>query len=183
MLDRRVNVEYRKTGDLIPYARNSRTHTPAQIKQVAASMQEFGFTNPVLIDEKSTIIAGHCRVMAAEKLGIDDVPTITLTGLSDAQRRAYVIVDNSLAENAGWNDELLAAEIETLLDDKYDIGVLGLADDRLDELLDDGEAGSDADADDIGDVWGVIVNVGNEQEQVDLLNRLQSEGYKVKALL
>ena len=127
------------TGELVPYARNSRTHIPAQVKQVMASIREFGFTNPVLIDENRTIIAGHCRVMAAEKLGIDDVPTITLSGLSDAQRRAYVIVDNSLAENAGWNDEMLAAEIESLIEDDFDTGLLGLDDDRLDELLGDCE--------------------------------------------
>ena len=100
--------------DLIPYINNARTHTDEQITQVAASIKEFGFTNPVLIDGKGGIIAGHGRVMAAKKLGIDEVPCIELSNLSEAQRKAYVIADNQLALNSGWDLDMLKIEIEGL---------------------------------------------------------------------
>ena len=98
-------VERWSIDRLIPYARNARTHSDAQIAQIAGSIREFGFTNPVLIDEKGGIIAGHGRVLGARQLDMTQVPTITLTGLSEAQRRAYVIADNKLALNAGWDPE------------------------------------------------------------------------------
>jgi ParB-like chromosome segregation protein Spo0J len=98
-------VVWRGIEALIPYARNARTHSDAQIAQIAGSIREFGFTNPVLIDEAGGIIAGHGRVLGARQLGMDQVPTIALTGLSEAQRRAYVIADNKLALNAGWDPE------------------------------------------------------------------------------
>ena len=99
-----LSIEYRNINDLIPYVNNSRTHSDEQVTQIAASIKEFGFTNPILIDEQGGVIAGHGRVMAAKKLGLEQVPTITLAGLSDAQRKAYVIADNKLALNAGWDN-------------------------------------------------------------------------------
>jgi ParB family transcriptional regulator, chromosome partitioning protein len=120
---------------LIPYARNSRTHSPEQVAQIAASIREFGFTNPVLIDADGGIIAGHGRVIAARTLGMDAVPCIRLAHLTDAQRRAYVIADNRIALNAGWDYEMLAVELDELRDADFDIDLLGFDQKELDELI------------------------------------------------
>ncbi len=120
-----LTVIYKPIGDLIPYARNSRTHSEAQVAQIAASIKEFGFTNPVLIDEEGGIIAGHGRVLAARKLSMDEVPTIALEGLTKTQRKAYVIADNKLALNAGWDEELLSLELGDLNLDDFKIELLG----------------------------------------------------------
>lgn len=119
-------------ADLVPYARNARTHSPAQVAQLAASIREFGWTNPVLIDEAGGIIAGHGRVLAAREMGMQAVPCLRLTGLTEAQKRAYVIADNKLALNAGWDEALLEAEIEALADMGFDIALTG-----FDELLEE----------------------------------------------
>jgi ParB-like chromosome segregation protein Spo0J len=100
-------IEQIPTAELVPYARNSRTHSDEQVAQIAASIREFGFCNPVLIDDKGTIIAGHGRVMAATRMELEAVPCLRLSHLTDAQKRAYVIADNRIALNAGWNEELL----------------------------------------------------------------------------
>jgi hypothetical protein len=130
MKTKQLEITYRATSELIPYARNSRTHSEEQVAQIAASIQEFGFTNPVLIDEKG-IIAGHGRIMGARKLGMDEVPTITLHGLTDSQRKAYIIADNRLALNAGWDDEMLRLEIADLKEDGFDLDLLGFEDDEI----------------------------------------------------
>jgi len=124
----------RRVDDLIPYARNSRTHSDAQVAQIAASVREFGWTNPVLVDGENGIIAGHGRVLAARKLGMDEVPCIELAGLSDTQRRAYIIADNKLALNAGWDDELLAIEFAELADAGFDNLLTGFTQDEIDAL-------------------------------------------------
>jgi ParB-like chromosome segregation protein Spo0J len=126
MKTNQLKITYQKTGDLVPYARNSRTHSEEQVGQIAASIREFGFTNPVLVDEENTIIAGHGRIMAAQKLGLEDVPTITLTGLTETQRRAYVIADNSIAMNAGWDEEMLKKELRDLDDMGFDMDLLSM---------------------------------------------------------
>ena len=135
-------IEHLPTDTLVPYARNSRTHSPEQVAQIAASIKEFGFTNPVLIDANNTLIAGHGRVMAAQSIGLATVPAIRLAHLTDAQRRAYVIADNKLAENAGWDMATLAREVEDLNADGYDLELLGFGADELTALL--GEYGKDA---------------------------------------
>jgi ParB-like nuclease domain len=129
---------------LMPYANNARTHTPAQITKIAASIREFGWTNPVLVDSKRRIIAGHGRVLAAKKLGLGAVPVIELSHLSDAQRRAYVIADNKIAEAAGWDAELLALELGDLRDEGFDLGPIGFDGHELDALFGDAE-GQDPD--------------------------------------
>ena len=129
-----------KTSELIPYAGNSRTHSDEQVTQIAASIKEFGFNNPVLIDSSNGIIAGHGRVMAAQKLGIDEVPTICLDHLSDSQRRAYVIADNKIALNSGWDEEALAAEIDRLIEDGVNISLTGFSAMEIDDLLEAEEA-------------------------------------------
>lgn len=132
-------IEHLALEALVPYARNSRTHSAEQVAQIAASITEFGFTNPVLIDADNTLIAGHGRVMAAQQLGLATVPAIRLAHLTSAQRRAYVIADNKLAENAGWDMATLAREVEDLQADGYDIDLLGFGADELAELLKDTE--------------------------------------------
>jgi len=135
-----LKINYRATGDLIPYVNNSRTHSEAQVQQVAASIKEFGFTNPILLDDDSGIIAGHGRLLAAQKLNLDKVPTITLKGLTEAQRKAYVIADNQLALNSGWDYEALRIEVDRIAELDFDISLLGFDDDFLDDLLIDGDA-------------------------------------------
>jgi hypothetical protein len=129
------DLEQRPIADLTPYARNSRTHSEAQVAQIAASITEFGFTNPVLVDAEGGIIAGHGRVLAAQSLGLKTVPVLVLDHLSEDQRRAYVIADNKLALNAGWDDEALRAEIEALADDGYDLDLIGFDAGAIQNLL------------------------------------------------
>jgi ParB-like chromosome segregation protein Spo0J len=131
-----LSINYKATADLIPYVNNSRTHSERQIQQVAASIKEFGFTNPILIDERGGIIAGHGRLMASKMLNIDEVPTIMLEGLTEAQKNAYVIADNQLALNAGWDFDLLRVEVDRLSEFDFDIDLLGFDDGFLDNLID-----------------------------------------------
>uniref|UniRef100_UPI0035DD2795 site-specific DNA-methyltransferase n=1 Tax=Ralstonia mannitolilytica TaxID=105219 RepID=UPI0035DD2795 len=130
-----MQIENRPIEALIPYARNSRTHSDAQVAQIAASIREFGWTNPVLVDGSNGIIAGHGRVLAARKLGFDQVPVIELAHLTESQKRAYVLADNKLAENAGWDDELLRIELEALQAAGFDLSLTGFADDELAALM------------------------------------------------
>ena len=133
---------------LVPYARNPRTHSDGQVAQIAASIVEFGWTNPVLVSGDGTVIAGHGRLEAARRLGLTDVPVLVLDHLSEAQRRAYVIADNKLALNAGWNEELLAAELHALNGDGFDLALTGFDEAELDRLLapleDEGERNDDS---------------------------------------
>ena len=128
-------IEQRLVADLIPYAANSRTHSDAQVAQIAASIKEFGWTNPILVSGDNSIIAGHGRLLAARKLGMDEVPAIVLDHLSKAQQRALVIADNQLALNAGWDMDMLKAEIEDLNLENFDINLLGFDEKFLDGLL------------------------------------------------
>ena len=125
--------ERRTVASLIPYARNARTHSDAQVAQIAASIREWGWTNPILIDETGGIIAGHGRVLAARKLKIEDVPCIIASGWSEAQKRAYILADNQLAINAGWDSEMLALELHDIADMGFDMDLIGFG--NLDELL------------------------------------------------
>ena len=131
---------------LRPYERNPRTHSDAQVDQIAASMVEFGWTNPVLVDEQGGILAGHGRLLAARKLGLAEVPVIRFEHLSEAQKRAYLIADNQLALQAGWSEELLAVELAWLRDERFDLDLIGFDAAEIERLLAvaDGEAGSDA---------------------------------------
>ena len=130
-----LKIEYISTDELIPYYANSRTHSESQVKQIAASIREFGFTNPILIDEKGTIIAGHGRLVAAELLNIDEVPTITLNGLTDIQRKAYVIADNKLALNSGWDIDILGNELKGLEEFDFNLDVIGFDEEELKVFL------------------------------------------------
>ena len=132
-------ISYRPIGDLIPYARNARTHSAVQVALIAGSIREYGFTNPVLVDGANGIIAGHGRVMAAGKLGLATVPVIELAHLTEAQKRAYILADNKLAEQAGWDRELLALELGDLRDMAVDLTSLGFDAGELDALLSAGQ--------------------------------------------
>jgi site-specific DNA-methyltransferase (adenine-specific) len=160
------NIIQQRTDALLPYARNSRTHSDEQVAQIAASIREFGFTNPVLVDADNGIVAGHGRVMAAKQLGLAEVPTINVGWMTEGQRRAYVIADNQLALNAGWDESVLAQEVAWLQEQQFDTNLLGFNADFLDGLLAE-EAATDVgmtDQDDapavqaepvtrLGDVW------------------------------
>ncbi len=151
---------------LLPYARNARTHSDEQVAQIAASIAEFGWTNPILAGGDGVVIAGHARLLAARKLGITEVPVIILDHLSESQRRALVIADNRLALNAGWDEEMLRVELDALREDDFNLDLLGFGDDELEALLSepDGEVAGNTDDDAVletpetavtvlGDVW------------------------------
>jgi hypothetical protein len=129
------HIEHWPLDRLIPYARNARTHSDAQIAQIAASIREFGFTNPILVDTSDGIIAGHGRLLAARVLKLEQVPVIVLDHLSETQKRAYIIADNRLAENAEWDDELLQIELTALQEEGFELDLLGFDDSELAELL------------------------------------------------
>lgn len=144
-------IEQRSVAKLIPYAANSRTHSDAQVAQIAASIREFGWTNPILIDGDNTIIAGHGRLLAARKLGMEQVPAIVLDHLTKAQQRALVIADNKLALNAGWDMDMLRAEIEDLKLEDFDLELLGFDVGEINGILLDREEGeTDANAEWVG---------------------------------
>jgi ParB-like chromosome segregation protein Spo0J len=156
-------VERRSIASLVPYARNARMHSAEQIDQIAASIREWGWTVPVLIDEADGIIARHGRVLAAHKLGIAEIPVMVAAGWSEAQKRAYVLADNKLALNAGWDDAMLRVEIDDLRGTGFDLGLIGFSADEIAALTFDKNAGL-TDPDDApdapaipasapGDVW------------------------------
>jgi DNA modification methylase len=157
-------VERRKVSELIPYIRNSRTHSDKQVAQIAASIREWGWTMPILIDEVGNVIAGHGRIMAAQKLGIEDVPCMTATGWSEAKRRAYVVADNKLALNADWDNEMLGLEFAELKDMGFDLELTGFDLGEIDALFPQPETAGLTDEDAVpevpeqpvtvdGDVW------------------------------
>ena len=131
-----LEINYINTDVLIPYVNNSRTHSDKQVTEIASSIKEFGFTNPVLIDKENTIIAGHGRLLASKKLGLKEVPTILLENLTEAQKKAYIIADNKLALNAGWDEELLSIELKELDELGYNTSLTGFSEDELSDILD-----------------------------------------------
>lgn len=122
-------------GELLPYARNARTHSDTQVSQLAASIKEFGFNNPVAIDADGMILCGHGRVMAAQKLGMTEIPTVCLSHLSDTQKKAYILADNKLALNAGWDNDMLKVELEDLKFSNFDLDLVGFSTEELDEIM------------------------------------------------
>lgn len=161
-----TTIEHVQVERLIPYARNSRTHSDMQIGQIAASIKEFGFTNPVLIDGEDMIIAGHGRVMAASKLRLNDVPCIRLAYLTEAQKKAYIIADNKIALNAGWDNEMLRIELDELKSMDFDLDLIGFDDEELAEIFSSPEVISEGLTDEdsvpevpiepttkLGDIW------------------------------
>ena len=129
-----MEIVLKKVSELIPYINNSRTHSEAQVQQIASSIREFGFTNPILIDSVNSIIAGHGRLQAAGKLKMEEVPCIRLEHLTEAQKKAYIIADNKLALNAGWDIELLNNELDNLVELGFDLDIVGFGASEL-ELI------------------------------------------------
>ena len=165
-----MQIVERKIEDLIPYVNNSRTHSDAQVAQIAASIKEFGWTNPILVDGDKGIIAGHGRLLAARKLGHTQVPTIELKHLTAAQRKAYVIADNQLALNAGWDTTLLTLELQELQKLDFDLDLLGFDPKELDKLLEPEQVEGLTDEDAVPDVpeepktrLGDIYQLGNHR--------------------
>mgnify|MGYP000865922602 CR=1 FL=1 len=183
-----MQIQPRPIEGLIPYARNSRTHSDEQVAQIAASIREFGWTNPVLVDGENGIIAGHGRVLAARKLGMAEVPCIELAHLSEAQKKAYIIADNKLALNAGWDNELLALELGELHAADFDMALLGFdagelsAAMGLDEEL-DGDAPKIDEGIDYKEKFAIIVECADEAEQQATFERLDSMGFTCKVLV
>lgn len=179
-------IEYRSLSELIPYARNSRTHSDEQIAQIAASIREFGFTNPVLIDENEGIIAGHGRVLAASRLKKDIVPCIKLSHLTPAQKQAYVIADNRIALNAAWDKEILSNELRDLEESNFDLDLLGFQADELVKLMyPDGEPESNKDIDsvDLGpQEFLLVIECDNEIEQQNIYQEISARGLKCKIM-
>ena len=186
-----MKIETIKTTALIPYARNSRSHSESQVAQIAGSIREFGFTNPVLIDADNGIIAGHGRVMAAGVLGLASVPCIRLAHLTETQKRAYIIADNKLALNAGWDEEMLALELGELKDEDFDLSLIGFGEDELADIMAETTEG-ETDPDEVpeppvdpvsvlGDVWvmGKHRLMCGDSTSIDAVNALL-EGRKAQ---
>lgn len=134
MKQKQLTVTYKRTEDLIPYVNNARTHSDEQVTQIASSIKEFGFNNPILTDGENGVIAGHGRLLAAKKLGLETVPTIELSGLTEAQKKAYILADNKIALNSGWDIDLLSVELQELQDTDL-APVTGFSDEELNTLL------------------------------------------------
>lgn len=165
-----MEIVYKKVNELIPYINNSRTHSEEQVNQIVASINEFGFTNPLLIDEKDNIIAGHGRLLASKKLKMDEVPCIVLSGLTEAQKKAYIIADNKMALNAGWDEELLKIELENLKELDFDLELTGFNVDELDDILGKNEEEKEIIEDEVPEVpeepkakLGNIYQLGNHR--------------------
>ena len=181
-------LEWRSVSTLIPYARNSRTHSDEQIAQIAASIKEFGWTNPILIDGENGIIAGHGRLSAARKLGHEEVPVIELKDLTETQRKAYIIADNRLALNAGWDNEMLTIELNDLLADNFALDILGFDPKELAALLEPEMVVGLTDENDVPDIpdepitkLGDIYQLGNhrlmcgDSTSIDAVDKLMPE--------
>lgn len=175
-------VERRPVAALIPYSRNARTHSPAQISQIAASIREWGWTVPVLVDENGTLIAGHARVMAAQQLGLVEVPVMVAAGWTDAQKHAYVLADNKLALNADWDEAMLRVELVDLKGGGADLALLGFSAHELKKMMAEPEELSGESGLDAGLQYQIIVNCRDEKDQADTLERLKSDGRECRPL-
>ena len=173
-----MQIEQLRVGDLIPYVNNSRTHSDEQVMQVASSIKEFGFTNPILIDDDGGIIAGHGRLLAAKKLDIDEVPCIRLGYLSEAQRKAYVIADNKLALNSGWDNDLLKIELMQLDSIDFDLNLTGFDLSELANIFDPVTEEIELKEQTYSETFNIIIECDDEQNQESIYNELQEKGYK-----
>ena len=153
-----MEIIYKKVSELVPYINNARTHNNEQVDQICASINEYGFTNPLLIYEKNSIIAGHGRLLAAKKLKMKEVPCIVLCGLTEAQKKAYIIADNKLALNAGWDFNLLSLELENLKELDFDLSLTGFSIDEINSLLGTNEDIEDNDYEEQEDLKEIFPN-------------------------
>lgn len=179
-----LQVTYRKTGDLIPYARNARTHSQEQVQRIAASINEFGFTNPILVDGDNGIIAGHGRLAAAQLLKMDEVPTIELSGMSETQKRAYILADNKLALDAGWDDAFLGLELQDLKASDVDLELTGFSIDEIDQLI-GGEMADLPELSDEDDVKQLTITLNPTHDEFDTIQeaiKKAKELYGIKGM-
>ena len=172
----------KKVSDLIPYVNNSRTHDEEQVIQICSSIKEFGFTNPVLIDEDNGIIAGHGRLMAAKKLELNTVPCLVLAGLSEAQKKAYVIADNAIALNASWDMDKLSLEVEALEAADFDLSLLGFNDDFLVSLYDEPADTPEKEKpeEQYAEIFNILVECEDENHQQTIYDELTGKGLKCR---
>lgn len=175
-------IEMVDTADLLPYVNNSRTHSPEQVEQIAISMREFGWTQPIIVDDENMVLAGHGRLMAAKKLKMEKCPVVRASNLSPAQKKAYVIADNKIAENSDWDKELLGAELAFLQEEEFDLSVLGFDATELADLMGLGEEADD-ESESVPQEFAIIINCEGEAEQAGLLDELESRGIKCRALV
>jgi hypothetical protein len=184
--ERKVEVRQWHVEQLKPYARNTRTHSANQVADVARSIKRFGFTNPILAGEDGTIVAGHCRLMAAMSIGLKTVPVIVVDDWTDDERRAYVIADNKLAEDAGWDRDLLKLELGELAEAGFDLDLTGFKEEDLNDLY--GPAAEGGAEQDVGPqleglTYSVIVRCDSEAQQGELLEQFEGQGLKCEALI
>jgi len=178
-----LKIKYVPTKHLEPYSGNSRVHSTDQIDQIVRSINEFGFTNPILLGDGNEVVAGHGRLQAALRLNLDFVPTITLEGLTKAQRKAYVIADNQLALNAGWDFDALRIEIEDLDSLDFNLGLLGFGEQELERILGIEEI-PDADefTGDSENKWQLLIEYNNENELATAYDEVTNRGLKCKII-
>ena len=170
-------------SDLVPYVNNPRTHSAEQVEQIANSIREFGFLNPIITDGKNGIVAGHGRVMAAQQIGMESLPCIDAAHLTEAQRRAYVIADNKLAMNAGWDNELLRVELDDLSDMGFDVELTGFSLDEISGLEPDGASGELGGGIEYEETFSVVIECDGEAGQKATFDRLKEMGYSCKVLV
>lgn len=170
--------EHVNTSDLIPYARNARMHSEKQINQIASSIKEFGFINPVIIDKDNGIIAGHGRVMAANKLKLEQCPCLRVEHLSETQKKAYILADNRLAETSSWDEELLKIELEELKEMNFDFNTIGFDEFKFDEFIPNIREPSESNSENAN--YKLIVIFDSEDEMQMLFDELNTREYKIK---
>jgi ParB-like chromosome segregation protein Spo0J len=178
-----MKIEQIDIEDLIPYAMNARTHSDAQVAQIAGSIKEFGFNNPVLIDADNGLIAGHGRVMAGRKLGLKQVPAIRLGHLTETQKKAFILADNKIALNSGWDYELLKVEVELLSNEDFNLDLLGFEVNELNTILGiEEELKDEKEIVDDGNRNLLLVEFDNEIELENLFNEMQERGFNCKIM-
>lgn len=178
-----MKIEQRKVESLIPYVNNSRKHSDEQVAQIAASIKEFGWTNPILVDGDNGIIAGHGRLMAARKLDMDKVPVIELAHLTEPQRKALIIADNKLALNADWEYSLLKIELDSLKDLGFDMKILGFEAEELTNILyDDVDKPVELNDEQLDEVYEVAISCKSENEQQSVYDMMIEKGFKCRIL-
>jgi len=178
-------MEMRNIDELIPYVMNSRTHSEEQIYQISASIREFGFLNPIIVDSDGGVIAGHGRILAAKKLGLPELPCVDASHLSKEQKRAYIIADNKLALNAGWDDEILRSEIQALQDDGLNLDLTGFSEDEISSLF--GEHDNDKGSEETKDITDetkfiLMVEFYNERQLQSAYEEYNAKGFPCKIL-
>jgi hypothetical protein len=176
------HVERRSVESLIPYARNARTHSEEQVAQLAASIKEWGWTTPVLVDEDGQIIAGHGRVMAARKLGIDEIPVMIARGWTEAQRRAYVLADNKLALNSGWDMDLLKVELQDIGEMSFDLDKIGFSVGEMTAFFDEPKEQKKKNIEDSFIKNEMLLTFQTEEQMQDWYNKAELEGIECKIL-